>query len=176
MKAVVYYRISTADKQDIAMQKKACMDYCNRESITIYKEYSDKGVSGAKESRPQFDLMLQGMRKGEFDTLIVYELSRIGRSLPHLVKLFEEFKKKNIKFISITQPMFDTTKPEGELFLYIMMALSQYERQNTIRRINDGLKEAKAKGKILGRPHGSKDTKRRKKGGYYNRYLKQSSP
>ena len=170
MIAGIYYRVSTGE-QETSMQEKAVRDYCNRESIEIYKEYSDRGISGSKESRPEFDLMIKDMRDKLFDTIIVYELSRFGRSLPHLVRLFEELKKKNIKFIATSQPMFDTTKPEGELFLYIMMALADYERKNTIRRINDGLERAKAEGKILGRPHGSKDKGRRKKGGYFNRYL-----
>ena len=57
MKTIVYYRISTADKQDVGMQQKAIKDYCERENIQILKEYSDIGQSGSKESRPQFDLM-----------------------------------------------------------------------------------------------------------------------
>ncbi len=172
MEAGIYYRISTGDKQDIGMQIKAVREYCKKEKIEVYKEYSDKGISGSKESRPEFDKLLTDMRSRCFDCIIVYELSRFGRSLPHLVKLFEELKKKNIKFIATSQPMFDTTKPEGELFLYIMMALADYERKNTIRRINDGLKKARAEGKKLGRPFGSKDKKRRRKSGYLLRWKK----
>ncbi len=186
MIAGIYYRISTADKQEIGMQEKAVKDYCERESIEVYKEYKDEGVSGAKESRPDFDNLLLDMRNRRFDTIIVYELSRFGRSLPHLVKLFEELDKKKIKFISTSQPMFDTTKPEGELFLHIMMALAQYERKNTIRRVKDGVNKMKVdikergfaiskEGKKitkLGRPSGSKDKKRRRKGGYYLRWKK----
>lgn len=94
MEAGVYYRISTRDKQDIGMQIKAIRDYCEREGIEIKKEYKDIGESGSKESRPEFDLLLKDMRNKLFDTIIVYKLDRIGRSLSHLVKLFEEFKKK----------------------------------------------------------------------------------
>ncbi len=173
MKVAIYYRVSTSDKQSIAMQQKANREYCDRENIEIYKEYSDVGISGAKESRPNFDKLLFDMRSKLFDTIVVYELSRFGRSLPHLVKLFEELKKRSVKFISVSEPMFDTSRAEGELFMHIMMALAQYERKNTIRRIHDGLKSARARGVKLGRPSGSKDKKRRKRSGYLRRWLKE---
>ena len=171
MRAIAYYRVSTKDKQDLDMQQKAVRDYCSRENITLIKEYSDKGFSGSKESRPEFDVMLNDMRNRLFDCILVYRLDRIGRSLAHLVKLFEEFRKKDIKFISITQS-FNTTTPEGKLMLGMLMLLAEYERDVTISRVNDGLEEAKAKGKTLGRPKGSKDKKRRTLSGYYLRWKK----
>ena len=174
MKAGVYYRISTSDKQDIAMQVKSVKDYCEREGIKIYKEYSDKGVSGSKESRPAFDKLLNDMRNKLFDCIVVYKLDRIGRSISHLLKLFEEFSKKDIKFISVTQN-FNTTTPEGRLFLRMMMLLAEYERELTISRINSGLDRARAEGKTLGRPEGSKDKGRRRRAGYINRWLKKWS-
>ncbi len=170
-KAGLYFRVSTRDKQSIGMQEKAVRDYCEREEIEIVKEYSDKGISGAKGSRPGFDRMLQDMRDKKFNCVVVYKLDRIGRSLPHLVKLFEEFDKKNIQFISTTQS-FNTTTPEGKLMLRMMMILAEYERELTISRINDGLAKAKSEGKTLGRPKNSRDKKRRKRSGYYLRYAK----
>ncbi len=169
-----YYRISTADKQSLDMQIKAVRDYCEREGLEIYKEYSDIGQSGKKESRPEFDLMLQDMRDKLFDCIVVYKLDRIGRSLSHLVKLFEEFEKKGIKFISTTQT-FNTTTPEGKLMLGMMMILAEYERELTISRINDGLKKAKSVGKKLGRPPGAKDKKRRRTSGYVSRWTKRKN-
>lgn len=170
MMAGIYYRISTADKQSLDMQVKSVRDYCEREGIEIYKEYSDIGQSGKKESRPEFDLMLQDMRDKLFDCVVVYKLDRIGRSLSHLVKLFEEFEKKNIKFISATQT-FNTTTPEGKLMLRMMMILAEYERELTVARINDGLDRAKSDGKKLGRPSGAKDKGRRRKSGYMMRWI-----
>lgn len=177
MRAAIYYRIST-DKQDISMQEKVCRDYCERESITIYKEYSDKGISGSKNSRPEFDMMLQDMRAKLFDTIVCYKLDRIGRSVIHLLMMFEEFEKKGIKFISVTQS-FNTTTPEGKLMLRMLMILAEYERAIIISRVNDGLAEAREKGKTLGRPTGAKDKKRRRLSGYIQRWskgVKQSTP
>ncbi|MBU0894793.1 MAG: recombinase family protein [Nanoarchaeota archaeon] len=168
MNAGIYYRVST-NEQSTGMQEKAIQDYCERENISIAKEYRDIGESGSKVSRPQFDKLIQDMRNKTFDTIIVYKLDRIGRSLSHLVKLFEEFKKKKIHFISITQAI-NTTTPEGRMFLHILMVLAEYERELTIVRIHSGLDRARAKGKKLGRPKGSKDKKRRRRSGYHIRW------
>ncbi len=172
MKAGIYYRISTADKQDIGMQEKAVKDYCTRESIEIVKEYKDIGQSGSKESRPEFDLLLKDMRNNKINCVVVYKLDRIGRSIAHLIKLFEEFKKRRINFVSITQNI-NTTTPEGRMFLHILMVLAEYERELTISRINSGLARARADGKKLGRPYGSRDKKRRRLSGYHQRWSKQ---
>ena len=154
-KAVTYYRISTLDKkQKIGMQQKAIKDYCLREGIEIIREYSDIGQSGSKESRPQFDLMLNDMRARKFNCIIVYKLDRIGRSLSHLVKLFEEFNKKNIDFVSTTQNI-NTKTPEGRMFLHMLMVLAEYERELIVARINSGLDKARSEGKTLGRPRGT---------------------
>jgi len=171
IRAGTYIRISTKDKQETGMQEKSINDYCERENIQIVKDYKDVGQSGSKESRPEFDLMLKDMRNKKFDAIIVYKLDRIGRSLSHLLKLFEEFRSKKINFISITQNI-NTTTPEGRMFLHMLMVLAEYERELTISRINSGLDKARAEGIKLGRPHGAKDKKRRVKSGYYNRWSK----
>lgn len=167
MKAVTYYRTSTYDKQDIGMQQEAIKKYCEREGVEIIKEYSDRGVSGKKESRPEFNQLMDDLRNKVFDTLIVYKLDRVGRSLSHLVKLFEEFEKKNIKFIAITQN-FNTTTPEGKLMLRMMMILAEYERELTVARIKDGLAKARKDGKKIGKR--GKDKKKRRKSGYHLRW------
>jgi DNA invertase Pin-like site-specific DNA recombinase len=115
--------------------------------------------------------MIDDMRARKFNAIVVYKLDRIGRSILHLLKLFEEFKKKNIDFISVTQSI-NTTTPEGNMFLQMLMVLAEYERALTINRINQGLKIAKEKGSKLGRPFGSKDKKRRRLSGYYRRWSK----
>ena len=169
-RAGIYYRVSTRE-QDIGMQIKAVKDYCKKNNIEIFKEYKDIGQSGSKESRPAFDDLLKDMRKLKFDCIIVYKLDRIGRSLSHLVKLFEEFKSKDVEFISVTQDI-NTKTPNGKLQLGMLMVLAEYERALTISRINDGLEKARAEGKRLGRPFGAKDKKRRVKSGYYLRWRK----
>ena len=174
MRAVIYYRKSTKDKQDFGMQIHSVENYCKINSIEPIKTYRDE-ISGSKDSRPEFDLMLRDLRNGVFDTIIVYKLDRIGRSTSHLLKLFEEFEKKGIKFIAVTQNI-NTDSPEGKLMLRMLMILAEYERDLTISRINDGLERAREKGSKLGRPKGQKDTKRRRRSGYYQRWSKKTTP
>ncbi len=87
MIAIKYLRKSTRDKQEFGMQQHSIDNYCKVNGINTISEYLDE-ESGSKESRPAFDRMLEDMRHGVFDTIIVYKLDRIGRSSSHLLKLF----------------------------------------------------------------------------------------
>lgn len=170
MKVALYVRNSTnEDRQNPETQLRPLRERCEREGweYTVFKEFA----SGAKESRPELDKMLQRIRQREFDAVMVWRLDRLGRSLKHLLQLIEEFKKKDVKFFSLTEG-FDTTTPQGELFFSIAGAFAQFERKLIQERVNAGLERAKAEGKILGRPKGSKDKKKRTKSGYYLRWSK----
>jgi DNA invertase Pin-like site-specific DNA recombinase len=163
-----YCRVSK-NEQNIGTQLVALRDYCLRNNYKIVEEYLDNGVSGAKDSRPAFDKLLADMRSNKINCVLVYKLDRIGRSLQHLLNLFEEFKNRGVEFISLTQNI-NTSTPEGKMFLRMLMVLAEYERELIVCRINSGLARARAEGKTLGRPNGSKDTKRRKKSGYLLRW------
>lgn len=170
LKVGLYARVSKQE-QNIQSQLLALRDYCQGNNYKIVKEYLDNGVSGAKNSRPAFDKMLVDIRTGKINCVLVYKLDRIGRSLQHLLNLFEEFKNKGIEFISLTQNI-NTSTPEGKMFLRMLMVLAEFERELIISRIKSGLDRAKRQGKTLGRPNGSKDKKRRKRSGYLLRWQK----
>ena len=170
MKAALYIRNSTnEDRQNPETQLKPLREYCENHKLeyTIFQEFA----SGAKESRPELDKMLQGIRARQFNKVIVLRLDRLGRSLPHLLQLLEEFRNKDVKFISLSEG-FDTTTSQGQLFFNIAGSFAQFERALIQERINEGLIRAKAEGKKLGRPKGARDKKRRRLGGYYLRYMK----
>jgi len=169
MRAAIYCRVSTRDKQDITTQEHFLKEYSVREGHEVVGFYSDVGESGSKDSRPRFDAMLQDMRQGKFNAVIVYKLDRIGRSLAHLVKLFEEFRKRNIAFVSATQAI-NTTTPEGRMFLHMLMVLAEYERELTIDRIKAGQKRAISEGKGIGLR--GKDRKKRRRSGYMLRWIR----
>lgn len=171
MDTAIYTRVSTRDKQDINTQIEYLKEYAARNEYQVTHIFQDIGESGSKNSRPQFDIMLQKVRSGEIKSILVYKLDRIGRSLQHLINLFEEFSKKGINFISATQNI-NTVTPEGKMFLRMLMVLAEYERELIVDRINAGLKRAKKEGKKLGRPKGKKDSKVRRKSGYYLRWTK----
>ncbi len=171
LKIGLYARVSK-DEQNIETQLVALKDYCQRNNYKITETYLDNGISGSTDNRPAFNKMLEDMRNGKINCVIVYKLDRIGRSLQHLLNLFEEFKNRDIEFISLTQNI-NTNTPEGKMFLRMLMVLAEYERELIVSRINSGLDRARAEGKTLGRPFGSKDTKRRKRSGYLLRWQKE---
>jgi DNA invertase Pin-like site-specific DNA recombinase len=145
MKAAIYARVSTQD-QDADKQESSCLEYCNRNNIEVYKVYKDSGISGMKDSRPAFDEMLNDMRLMKFNAVMVTKLDRIGRSLQHLLNLFEEFKNKGINFIAITQNI-DTSSAAGKLQMQIMGAFAEFERNITSERTKEGLVKAIGVGK-----------------------------
>ena len=170
MKAALYLRVSTQE-QTTLNQELELKNYCEREGIESYKIYKDEGISGAKTSRPQLDLMLQDMRNRLFDCVIVWKFDRLGRSTAHLLQVLEELKNKGVRLIATSQNI-DTSTAMGKFFFLILSGFAEMEREMIRERILLGLKRRKAQGKALGRPKGSKDKGRRKKGGYYLRYQK----
>ena len=168
LKVGLYARVSKQD-QNLQTQLVALKDYCQRNNYEIVEQYLDNGISGATDNRPAFNQMLENIRTGKINCVLVYKLDRIGRSLQHLLNLFEEFKNLGIEFISLTQNI-NTNTPEGKMFLRMLMVLAEYERELIISRINGGLDRARSQGKTLGRPKRSKDTKRRKRSGYLLRW------
>lgn len=170
MKVAIYVRNSTnEERQNPQTQILPLVQKCEREGWTyeIFQEFA----SGSKESRPELDRMMKKIRDKEFNAVMVWRLDRLGRSLKHLLQMVEEFQKKNVSFISLTEG-FDTSTPQGELFFHIAGSFAQFERRLIQERINAGLSRAKAEGKSFGRPKGAKDKKRRKKSGYWLRWNK----
>ena len=116
---------------------------------------------------------MKRVRTREFDAVVVWKLDRLGRSLQHLLQLIEEFKNKNVAFVSMTEG-FDTSTSQGRLFMQLLGAFAEFERNLITERGRAGLDRAKEEGQTFGRPKGSKDGKVRKKGGYYLRWQKKT--
>lgn len=143
-KKIGYARVST-DDQEFNLQIDSLLKAgCNKKLI-----YTDK-ISGAKSSRPGLDACLENLESG--DTLIVWRLDRLGRSMSHLVNLIESLLEKNIGFKSIQDGAIDTTTASGELMFNIFSALAQFERRLIQERTNAGLAAARARGRLGGRP------------------------
>lgn len=157
MKVAIYARVSTSE-QDAHKQVLAIKDYCSRQGFIVYKVYMDV-ISGTKSSRPAFNDLLSDMRHYRFNAIAVTKLDRIGRSLSHLLSLFDEIKKKNVNFIAITQNI-DTTTAAGTLLFQIMGAFAEFERNIISERTKEGLKNAKGVGK-----RGKDKKPRQKRGG-----------
>ena len=148
MKAVIYARVSTAeqttDNQTLELRKVA-----KRNGWEITEVYEDT-ISGAKTKRPALDRLLRGVIRKEFDVVMVWDVSRLGRSLTHLVRLLENFHAKGVNLYFHTQAI-DTTTPAGTALFQMMGVFSQWERSMIQERVKAGLARARAQGKQLGR-------------------------
>lgn len=156
MKCAIYARVST-EEQHTDKQIDLCTTWVERQGGIVYKVYEDI-ISGSKESRPAFDELLTDMRQYKFDTIVVTKLDRMGRSLQHLISLINEFRKKGVNFVTVTQNI-DTTSASGRLQFQIMGAFAEFEREIISERTKEGLRNAKNVGKR------GKDKKPRKKRG-----------
>ncbi len=141
-----YARVST-NEQNLSLQKDALeKEGCEK----IYVEQA----SGSKSSRPELERTIDLLRKG--DTLVVWRLDRLGRSLKHLIELVTKLEESGIGFKSITESM-DTTTNNGKLIFHIFGALAEFERNLIRERTQAGLASARARGRMGGRPHALDD-------------------
>ncbi len=145
-----YMRVSTED-QTINLQKDALLKY----GVDGRNIFEDK-ISGAKDERDGLSKTIEFLQSG--DTLVVWKLDRLGRSLSNLIFIINSLKERNISFVSITEGM-DTTTPSGELFFHIFGALAQFERSLIQQRVKAGLESAKKRGRVGGRPKAIDDEK-----------------
>lgn len=153
--AVAYYRVSTQD-QSVDMQRRDIRTYCEGRGLVLSQEYSDEGISGAKASRPGLDALLRDMRRRRVGTVVIWSLSRLGRSLKHLLALVEEFEACGVALISLKEG-WDLSTPTGKMIFQVMGALAEWEREQIRERVRGGLRAARARGQRLGRPTVSYD-------------------
>jgi len=150
MRAAIYARVSTKD-QSCDMQLRDLRTYCTARGFSLLREYVDVGESGAKDSRPQLNELMADARKRKFDSILVWRFDRFARSTKHLLLSLEEFRSLGIEFVSY-QENIDTSSPLGQALFTIVSAVAQLERDLIRERVRAGLRNAKLKGKILGRP------------------------
>lgn len=148
----IYCRVST-NKQEkgLEAQKRALEDYCKARNIENYKIFEDFNQSGTKSSRPQLDKLLSEVRNGEIKTVIVFSFSRFARSTKFLLDTLEEFGKLKVNFISFSENV-DLSTAIGKAMFTIISAIANLERDLISERVRNGLSNAKAKGKQIGRP------------------------
>lgn len=140
MKVAIYCRVST-EEQDADKQEDICKRYCEINTFEIFKVYKDV-ISGSTSSRPEFNILLDDMRKNKFNCVMVTKLDRLGRSLQHLLSLFNEFNVRGVHFIATTQNI-DTTTSSGRLQMQIMGAFAEFERSIISERTKEGLRRKK---------------------------------
>ncbi len=150
-KSCLYARVST-DLQSTGLesQVRALKVYCEHNGISDYEIFTDEGISGAKESRPALNRMMTAVENGEVSHVICFSFSRFARSTTHLLKALQKFKDKGVQFVSLSEKV-DTGSAIGVAIFTILGAISQLERELIAERVRNGLANARAKGKLIGR-------------------------
>jgi site-specific DNA recombinase len=171
VRCAVYTRVSTdqgleQDFNSLDAQYDASQAYIRSQAhagwTLLRGKYDDGGFSGGDTDRPALQRLLEDVRAGKVDVIVVYKVDRLTRSLADFAKLVELFDKHNVSFVSVTQ-QFNTTTSMGRLTLNVLLSFAQFEREVTSERIRDKIAASKRKGLWVGGmvPLGY-DTKNRK--------------
>src|SRR5450432_4126872 len=152
MRAAIYARVSTVGHgQSPEMQLSELREQCVRRGWQIVGEYVDSGISGAKDRRPELDRLMQDAHKRKFDAVTVWKFDRFARSVSHLLRALDTFRILGVEFVSLSESL-DTATPAGRMVFTVLGAVAELERSLIAERVRAGLRNARAKGKRLGRP------------------------
>src|ERR1700682_6445933 len=158
VRCVIYTRVSTdqgleQDFNSLDAQYEAAQAYIRSQAhagwTLLRSKYDDGGFSGGDTERPALQRLLEDVRAGKVDVIVVYKVDRLTRSLADFAKLVELFDKQNVSFVSVTQ-QFNTTTSMGRLTLNVLLSFAQFEREVTSERIRDKIAASKRKGLWVG--------------------------
>ena len=159
-RTALYARISTSNNgQSPEMQLHELREYCERRGWAVAGEYVDSGISGAKDRRPELDRLMADAHKRRFDVVAVWKFDRFARSVSHLLRALDTFRVLGIEFVSLSESL-DTATPAGRMVFTVLGAVAELERSLIVERVRAGLRNARAKGKRLGRPRTIVDARR----------------
>jgi DNA invertase Pin-like site-specific DNA recombinase len=150
-KAVIYSRVST-NEQTVENQLRVLREVAEKRGLEVVREISDEGISGAKgrDERQGFDELIKGSVKNEWDIILVWDVSRLGRSLKHLVSFLEDIQSAHCDMY-IHQSVIDTSTASGKMMFGMLSVFSEFERSMIRERVIAGQQRAVANGVKLGR-------------------------
>src|SRR4051812_3778599 len=158
VRCAIYTRVSTdqgleQDFNSLDAQYDASQAYIRSQAhagwTPIRSKYDDGGFSGGNTDRPALQRLLDDIRAGKIDVIVVYKVDRLTRSLADFAKLVELFDHHGVSFVSVTQ-QFNTTTSMGRLTLNVLLSFAQFEREVTSERIRDKIAASKRKGLWVG--------------------------
>ena len=157
-RVAIYTRVSTLD-QTIDNQLIELRDHCSKMGWEIVKEYADEGLSGtlSRDKRPALNSLIKDAYRKKFDSVVCWDISRLGRSMKELILFLSDMKDKGVGICSVRQG-FDTSTSMGEIMFQFVGILSSWEREMIRERTLAGLERAKRDGKTLGRRKVTNDT------------------
>jgi DNA invertase Pin-like site-specific DNA recombinase len=155
MRTIGYLRVSS-DKQDLEVQKLAILDYCNKQKLSVDEWIKIKVSSRKSTKKRKVDELLESLEQG--DVLIVSELSRLARSVGQIAIIVNELIQKKIQFISIKENIRINGKMDiaAKMTVTMFSLFAEIERDLISQRTKEGLKAARQRGQLLGRPKGGR--------------------
>src|SRR5579864_8255663 len=148
----IYARVSTiGNGQSPEMQLRELREYCERRGWRVAGEYVDVGISGTKDKRPELDRLMADAHRRRFDAVAVWKFDRFARSVSHLLRALDTFRALRVEFVSLSESL-DTATPAGRMVFTVLGAVAELERSLIVERVKAGRRNARAKGKTLGRP------------------------
>jgi site-specific DNA recombinase len=159
-RCAIYTRKSTEHNLDLAFnsldaQREACEAYIKSQAHEGWRlmcdKFDDRGLSGASLERPALQALLDHVRSGAIDIIVVYKVDRLTRSLADFAKLVELFDAHDVSFVSVTQS-FNTTSSMGRPTLNVLLSFAQFEREVIGERVRDKIAASKRKGIWVGGP------------------------
>lgn len=115
-KVAIYCRVASKNRIEIKKQKEILKNYCNENNYEIYKIYIDNGYSGLDDNRPNYNKLLNDLKKNMFDTIIVRDMSRLGRSIIKLKKVIKLLENNNCNLICLNED-FNSKNAVGKILL-----------------------------------------------------------
>ncbi len=158
LRCAIYTRKSTEEGLEqefnsLDAQRESCAAYVMSQAGQGWKEirthYDDGGISGGTMERPALQDLLQDIKSGKVDVVVVYKIDRLTRSLIDFAKIVEVFDAHKVSFVSVTQ-QFNTLSSMGRLTLNVLLSFAQFEREVTAERIRDKIAASKRKGMWMG--------------------------
>ena len=156
-RCAIYSRCSTSD-QTVENQIRELKEIAKRRGLIVVSQFSDEAISGSKgrDKRPGFDNLIKGAVRKEFDTILVWSVDRLGRSLQDLVSFLNEIHSVDCD-LYIHQSGIDTTTPSGKMMFQMCGVFAEFERGMISDRVKCGQERAKSQGKHIGRPSNLND-------------------
>ncbi len=158
LRAARYLRVSRSE-QNVALQDDETGELVARRGWRCVGTYTDPGVSGTRERRPELDRLTRDVRRGRVDVVVVWKADRLFRSLRNMVVTLDEWSSLGVGFVSATE-VFDSTTPQGRLLMHLTSAFAEFERSVIVERTKAGLAAARRRGARLGRPAARLDEER----------------
>ncbi len=149
-RCALYARVSTAD-QSAGLQLDGLRQLGAQRGWKIVGEFVDFGVSGSKDRRPELDKVMAAVHKGKIDIVAVWRFDRFARSVRHLVMALDDFRAKQVDFVSMNDGI-DTSTPAGRFTFTVIAGVAELERELIRERTIAGVAAARRRGSILGRP------------------------